>query len=46
VDVLCSHGGGQTVDLFFSHGGGQTVELWNCSLFMVLDRLYSCGPVL
>jgi len=40
MDVFCSYGDGQTInlDLFCSHGGGQTVELWTCSVIMV-DRL-------
>ena len=24
MDLFCSYGGGQTVELFFIHGGGQT----------------------
>ena len=44
MDLFCSHGVGQTVELcnFCSHGGGQTVELWNCSVVMVVDSLWNC----
>ena len=27
------------MDLYCSNGGSQTVELWNCSVVMLVDRL-------
>ena len=41
MDLLCSHGGGQTVELWTCSVVmmcGQTVELWNCSIVKVVDR--------
>ena len=36
------------MDVFCSHGGRQTVELWNCSIDMVVDRLklWTCSVVM
>jgi hypothetical protein len=28
----------------FSHGAGQAIELWNCSVVMMVDKPYKCGP--